>query len=103
MPKLNREIAQFLRKNPPRGVEKGRLEKCLEAIESPCSRREENLLRAAFQQEYAGQGAKARVLVEAVEKIGLAPFHAPAPLPPIRVEEVHLVCWLALEKTGEVK
>jgi hypothetical protein len=97
VPKLNREIARFLRQNPPKGVDKRRLEKCLEAIEAPCSRREENLLRAASMKDYTGQGAKAGAIVEAVEGIGLEPFHAPAPLPPIRPEHVYLVCWLAIE------
>src|SRR5256885_858134 len=80
---------------PP--FEKGRLARCLEAIEAPCAPPEETLLRAEFIKDYPGQGAKARALVEAVERIGLEPFQAPAPLPPIRVEDVHLVCWLAIE------
>jgi hypothetical protein len=101
VPKLNREIAQFLRQNPPKGIEQSRLEKCLEAIEAPCSRREENRLREVFQQEYSSQGSKAREIVEAVEQVGLEPFHAPAPLPPIHPEDVHLVCWLAIESKTE--
>lgn len=103
VPKLNREIARFLRQHPAKGVEQGRLERCLEAIEAPCSRREENLLREVFLKEHAGQGAKARALVEAVEQIGLQPFHAPTPLPLIRPEDVHLVCWLAIERQEVLK
>jgi superfamily II DNA/RNA helicase len=97
VPKLNREIAQFLRKHPPKGVEQTRLTRCLEAIEAPCSRREENAMRDVFQREYTGQNAKGQALVEAVEQLGLLPFHAPDPKPPIRPEDVHLVCWLAIE------
>lgn len=99
-PKLNRTIAAFLRANPPQGIEQVRLERCLEAIEAPCSRREEHLLRAVFQQESVGQTARARAIVEVVERMGLEPYHAPEPLPPIRVGDVHLVCWLAIEKNG---
>src|SRR5207253_5386695 len=98
--KLNREIARFLRDNAPKGVEQNRLERCLNAIEAPCSRREENLLREAFSQDYPGRGAKARAIVEAVERIGLEPYQAPKELPPIQTEDVHLVCWLAIENTG---
>jgi hypothetical protein len=97
VPKLNREIAQFLRKHPPKGIEQGRLTRCLEAVEAPCSRREENALRAVFQQEHAGHGAKGKALVEEIERLGLEPFQAPDPKPPIRADEVHLVCWLAME------
>ena len=39
--RLNRTIADYLRRCPPVGVEKGR-GRCLEAIEAPCSRRDEN-------------------------------------------------------------
>jgi hypothetical protein len=41
------------------------------------------------------------MLVEEVEKIGVEPFQAPAPLPPIERDEIHLVCWLALESEGQ--
>ena len=88
----SQEPAQGRRKRPP-GAVHPRAGGALLA-------REENLLRAAFHQDYAGHGAKARGVVEAVEKIGLEPFHAPAPLPPIRAEEVHLVCWLAIEQVA---
>jgi hypothetical protein len=95
--KLSREIAQHLRKYPPRGIDQKRLERCLEAIEAPCSRREENQLRTVFDREYSGGEAKSQALVEQIEQIGLEPFQAPEPLPPIRLEDVNLVCWLAIE------
>lgn len=41
--------------------------------------------------------AKSRALVEELERISLEPFHAPEPLPPITPEDVHLVCWMAVE------
>jgi hypothetical protein len=93
VPKLNRDIARFLREHPPRGIDQTALEHCLDAIESPCSRREENQLREVFQQEYASHGARARAIIEAVEKLGLQPFQAPRPLPPIgcRSNERHPV------------
>jgi hypothetical protein len=101
--KLNREIAEFLRKSPPKGVEQTRLQQCLDTIEAPCTRREEHLLRAAFQQDHASKAAKAKAIIETVEKIGLEPFHAPAPLPTIRLEEIHLVCWLAIERKADAE
>jgi superfamily II DNA/RNA helicase len=100
--KLNREIAAYLRKVAPKGIEQARLERCLEAIEAPCDRREENELRTVFQQDYPSQAARARAIVEEVERLGLEPFHAPAPLPPIRCDDVHLVCWLAIESAPPV-
>lgn len=95
--KLCRQLATFLRDHPPPEMEQARVERCLEAIESPCSRRDEIALRGVFDAEYASDSAKSDAIVEAAEALGLEPFAAPEPLPPIAVDEVHLVCWMAIE------
>lgn len=95
--KLNREVAAFLRANPPIDIELERLHRCLDAIESPWPRREENLLRLAWEREFPTSKDKARHIVEEVERIGAEPFHAPEPLPPIEVEEIHLITWMAID------
>jgi hypothetical protein len=95
--RFNRQLAAFLRENPPSGVEQLQLERCLDAIESPCPRRDEMALREVFQREHESNDAKARDIVGEVERLGLEPFQAPQPLPPIRPEDVHLICWLAIE------
>jgi len=95
--RLNREVAAFLRDNPPAEVEQDRLYRCLDAVEAPWSRREENQLRAVWTQEFESTGNKATALVEEIERIGAEPFHPPDPLPPISAEEIHLICWLAIQ------
>lgn len=95
--KFNRDLADFLRANPPAGVPQARFEAALDAIEAPCSMREQNMLRAVFAAQHANANVKSRAVVEEVDKIGLEPFHAPKPLPPIDPAEVHLVCWMAVE------
>jgi hypothetical protein len=97
VPKLNRDLADLIRSYPPPGMEQGRIDRCLEAIEAPCSVREQNLLRRVLEGDFANNGAKAQAIVEEVERIGLEPFQPPEPLPPIREDEVHLVCWMAIE------
>ena len=99
--KSNREIAEFLRTHPPVDMEQTRVERCLDAIEAPCPKREGDQLRAVFAAQFASHAAKSKALVEEVERIGLQPFAAPAPLPPIQPDEVHLICWLAIERAGE--
>ena len=94
--KLNRDVAAFLRENPPADVEQERLHRCLDAIESPWSRREENLLRLAWEREFPTPTHRALHLVEEVERIGAEPFRAPDPLPPIDVKEIHLITWMAI-------
>ena len=96
--RLNRDVAAFLRSNPPSGIEQERLHRCLDAVESPWPRREGNLLRLAWERELTTSGEKARHLVEEVERIGAEPFHSPDPLPPIAEDEIHLITWMAIER-----
>ena len=37
------------------------------------------------------------LLVEEIERIGVEPYRAPDSLPPIDLDEIHLICWMALE------
>lgn len=60
VPPFNRRLAEFLRENPPDGVEQGRLTRCLEAIEAPIARRDEMRLREVFGATYPGRRAQAR-------------------------------------------
>lgn len=99
--KLNREVAAFLRENPPTNVEENRLTECLEAVESPWSRREENQLRKVWNDESSSEADKSVALVKEIEKIGVEPYQAPDPLPPIDEDEVHLICWMGI--TAEQK
>jgi len=96
--KLNREVAAFLRGNPPADIERDRLHRCLDAVESPWPRREENQLRLAWEREFATAAERARHLVEEVERIGAEPYRAPEPLPPIEQHEIRLIAWMAIEK-----
>lgn len=96
--KVNRDVAAFLRAHPAPEVDQGRLHRALDAVESPWPRREENLLRVAWERGYGSNVEKARSLIAAIEGIGAEPFHAPEPLPPITVEEICLIAWLALER-----
>ncbi len=96
--KLNRDVAAFLRANAPADVDQQRFHRCLDAIESPWPRREENLLRIAWEKESPTSAERARHLIEEVERIGAEPFQPPEPLPPIGMDEVHLITWMAFER-----
>lgn len=97
VPRVNREIASFLRAHQPPAIDQLRLQRALEAIEAPCSRREQNLLRAVFTSPAHEGAGKAEALVKAIEEIGLEPYKSPEPLAPIEPEDVHLVAWMAIE------
>jgi len=98
VPKINREVADFLRQHQPPGIDQRRFERALDAVEAPCSKREQNMLRAVFNNHDHDGADKAEALVEEVERIGLEPFATPDPLPPIDREDVHLVAWMAFDR-----
>ncbi len=98
--KLNRDVAAFLRDNSSPDVDQVRLNRCLDAIESPWSRREESVLRMAWERDFPISAERARHLVEEVERLGAEPYKAPDPLPPIEADEIHLIAWMAIEGTG---
>jgi len=97
IPPINRKVAEHLRRYPSPAIEQDRLTLCLEAVEAPCSFREQNLLRAAYEKEYPAADEKSKALVEEIERIGLEPYDAPQPLPPIQQDDVHLICWMAVD------
>ncbi len=55
------------------------------------------MLRLAFNKEYDDPIERSRMLIEEIERIGVEPYQAPDPLPPIEPEEIHLICWMAIE------
>ncbi len=97
VPRLNREIAAHLRQYPPPDQPQDRLVRALEAFEAPCSLREQKALRAVFEPACPDPATRSRALVEEIERLGLEPYHPPDPLPPIRPEDVRLVCWMGIE------
>jgi hypothetical protein len=98
VPPFNRELADFLRTNLPSGSDPERLSWLIGALEAPLPRREEVELRRVFGAGYPGNRAKADAIVGKVEELGLEPVIPPEPLKPIENEEVHLICWMVIEK-----
>jgi len=94
---LLRRAAGLVRKYPPPGIEQGELDRIVDSIEAPWGARIENQIREAMGDAITSEAA-ARV-VEAVRRLGLQPFKAPEPLPPITPEEVTLICWMAVESS----
>jgi hypothetical protein len=93
---LNLRVAQFLRTNVPRDLDAARIKLALDVLESPWPRREEAMLRSWYEDEKRAGFDKARHLIEQILATGLEPFREPPTLPPIEVENIELICWLAL-------
>jgi len=93
---LNRRVADFIRANQPPDINMQRMRDALDVVESPWPRREEMMLRDWFEDDTRAGTAKAAYLINQLLETGLEPFRGPEPLPPIRFDEIELVCWLAL-------
>lgn len=96
---LNRKVAEFIRANVPPGLEATRITQALDILESPWPRREEIMLRGWFEDSTRDGVEKSHYLIEQIIETGLEPFREPPVLPPIRLEEIELVCWLSIEPT----
>ena len=48
--------------------------------------------------ESSSGAAASEAIVEKVRLLGLQPYKAPAPLPPIEEEDIELVCWMGVSK-----
>jgi hypothetical protein len=93
---LNRRVAEFIRANIPPGLDAARVTRALDVLETPWPRREETMLREWFQDETRAGVEKGEYLIGRILETGLEPFRQPPVLPPIRLDEIELVCWLAV-------
>jgi hypothetical protein len=93
---LNRRVAEFIRANAPPDIDIARITQALDVLESPWPRREEIMLREWYDDETRGGKAKAAYLIDNILETGLEPFREPPTLAPIRLDEIDLVCWMAI-------
>jgi hypothetical protein len=94
---LNHRIAEFIRANRPLDLDALQINQALDVLEAPWPRREETLLRDEFNADHPNQAEKSKGLVEFILDTGLEPFAQPPLLPPIEMDDIRLVCWLAVE------
>ncbi len=92
-PALKR-AADVVRKFPSPGLDQESIDNFAITLEAPWGARVENKIREAL-----GEGtsvASADRVIVAIKELGLKPYQAPEPLPPIEIGEVDLICWLAV-------
>jgi superfamily II DNA or RNA helicase len=93
---LNRRVAEFIRANTPADMDAVRITQALDVLESPWPRREEIMLREWYDEETQAGTAKAAYLIDNILETGLEPFREPPTLAPIHLDEIELVCWMAI-------
>ncbi len=100
VPKAMRDAAALLRSHPPEDIPQEELERLIDAVEAPYGARIERALRGALRSS-DDPARQAVAVAEEVKRLGLSPSPAPEPLPLIEIEDVHLVCWLAIMPEGK--
>lgn len=90
-----RAAADHLRRHPPAGTTQEELNSLVEAVEAPWGVRIERQIREVLVVE--DPAAASAALAAKIRELGLQPFRAPEPLPPIGEDEIHLVCWMGVD------
>ena len=94
---LNHRVAAHIRSQATLDLDGAKVTLALEILESPWPRREEVLLREWFGEAKDTGAAGVGTLIERVLATGLEPVKPPPPLPPIELEDIEVLCWLAVE------
>lgn len=93
-----KRAADAVRKFPLKGLDQEAIDTFATTLEAPWGARIEKRIREAL-----GEGASpaaAAMVIAAVKELGLKPYQAPEPLPPIHIDEVDLICWMAVSAEG---
>ena len=93
---LLRRAAQHLRVNPP-SIPLDDLNAAVESLEAPLSRRQEQAIREVFKPECDDRQGVSDAIIERVHMLGLQPFRAPDARPPIDLDEIQLIAWMAVD------
>lgn len=94
---LFKAAAAHVRKHIPAEMTRDDADRIVEALEAPWGLRVEKALRGVFTPETAAGETTTWSIAEQVKTLGLQPWKAPEPLPPIEEEDVVLVVWMAIE------
>ena len=90
-----RNAAEVLRSNPPPNLSQGEIDRIVDSIQAPYPPRTVTRFRQTLSAADDSRVA-ARNVVDLVSELGLQPYRPPDPLPEITLDDVNLVCWLAV-------
>ncbi|MYD09872.1 MAG: helicase [Chloroflexi bacterium] len=95
---LLRRAAQHLRLNPPPDITLENLNAVVESLEAPLSKRMEQYIREVFKPDSEDRRGVSAAVIERVRELGLQPYRAPDALPPIDLDEIQLIVWMAVDR-----
>ena len=97
IPKINRDVSDFLYSNPPRDIDHEAFNLILSSVEAPWRERDCRLLREIWKLEFNSDQDKALALCKRIEEIGVEPYVAPKPLVSIEETDINLICWMYIQ------
>ncbi len=99
LPKVMREAAELVRSTPPAGWTREQADALVDRLEDAYPERIQRQIRDAMRSSEDPVEQAAAIAARA-DELGIEPSPAPEPLPVITQDDVHLVCWLAIDPSG---
>ena len=96
LPKVMRDAADVIRATPPVGWTREQADALVDRLEDAYPERIQRQVREAMRSS-EDPAEQATAIAATVEELGLEPSPAPEPLPAVASDDVHLVCWLAID------
>ena len=98
--RIFRAAAEQVRRFRPPEMTQEAADRLVESLEAPYGHRTERALREVFDPDDSEGDDATRAIAKRVQDLGLQPWKAPDPLPPIDEEEIALVVWMGVEREG---
>ena len=95
VPKAMRDAADLITSYPPPDLSLAEADRLVDALKAPYPERIRAVFRALLRTD-APPERKARRIAEEAQRLGLEPSPPPEPLTPITIDDIHLVCWMAI-------
>ncbi len=100
VPKPMRDAAELITRIAPAGMTRAAADELVARLNGSYNQRIQAAFRGVMRSEATEQERADRV-AELADEFGLQPAPPPQPLPAITVDDVHLVCWLAVSSADE--
>lgn len=95
--RLFRAAGEHVRRFRPADMPQDVADRLIECLEAPWGARIERALREVFNPDEPAGEESTKALADRARELGLQPWKAPEPLPPIDEDEIVLVVWMAVE------
>ena len=101
VPRFLRQAVLLLRTHPPAGVDDRTLQSAIDSIDADLLPYVRARLQEAFDPDAPQTPEAAARLLKEIRALGLRPVPEPKGRPPIREEDIRLICWMAVEREAD--